>query len=296
METSVPRFYLYGEAHRTADRRFVHLEALDDRSRPSEWTIRPHAHADLNHIFHIRAGGGAMRAEAAMLPFEAPCLIIVPAGIVHGFSWQSDSSGTVLTASSAYVDDLRRRDDDLRGMFAEAEVAPLDTLGSAAFAVSSDTLMSELSWNAPGHRAAAEAGLLGLMVQAMRATHERVADMRAPPGRQAALVARFRERVETQFRVREPVGTYASALGTTESRLRAACQSVAGQTPTQILDQRAFVEAQRALLYSNLSVAEIANTLGFDDAHYFSRYFRRCAGCSPRAYRTAHVGIGAADG
>ena len=289
MDTPVPRFYLYGEPHRVADRRFVHLEALDDRSRPSEWTIRPHAHADLHHIFHIRGGGGAMRAEAAILAFEAPCLIVVPAGVVHGFSWQSESNGSVLTVSSAYVDLLRQRNEELRGVFALAQVARLDAAGSTGFATACEALLEELSWNAPGHRAAAEAGLLGLIVRTMRATHGREADLFTPPGRQAALVARYRERVETHFRAREPVGVYAAALGTTESRLRAACQAAAGQTPTQILDQRAFVEAQRALLYSNLSVAEIANTLGFDDAHYFSRYFRRCAGCSPRSYRAAHA-------
>ena len=50
--------------------------------------------------------------------------------------------------------------------------------------------------------------------------------MQTPPGHQAALVARFRERVE-RFRVPETVGVYATALGTTESRLRAACKAVA---------------------------------------------------------------------
>lgn len=291
MSSPVPRFYLYGEPHRTAGVRFVHLESLDDRSRPSEWTIRPHAHGDLNHIFHIRQGGGAMRAEAALLSFEAPCLIIVPAGVVHGFSWASESKGTVLTASSTYVEQLRQRDEDLCNVFKQAEVAPLESTGSVAFAAACDELLVELSWNAPGHRGAAEAGLLGLLIRTMRAMHEGVAGLQTPPGHQAALVARFRERVENRFRLREPVGVYAEALRTSQTRLRTACQIVAGQTPTQILDQRAIVEAQRALLYSNLSISEIANTLGFEDSHYFSRYFRRNAGCSPRSFRAAKVAL-----
>src|SRR5687767_14065096 len=40
MQTSaIPNFFLYGEAPRTVDDRFLHLEALEDRSRPSGWTI-----------------------------------------------------------------------------------------------------------------------------------------------------------------------------------------------------------------------------------------------------------------
>jgi len=116
MET-IPRFYLYGEPHRVADGRFVHVESLDDRSRPSEWTIRPHAHADLNHLFHIAEGGGAMWAEDATLSFNAPCLLVVPAGVVHGFSWTSDSRGAVITVSTDYLERLEESDVALTGLF-----------------------------------------------------------------------------------------------------------------------------------------------------------------------------------
>ena len=85
--SSVPAFYLYGEPRRAVDERFVHVEALIDRTRPSEWTIRPHVHPDLNHIFYVGTGGGAMRADAVTLHFAAPCLMLVPAGTVHGFAW-----------------------------------------------------------------------------------------------------------------------------------------------------------------------------------------------------------------
>jgi len=58
----------------------------------------------------------------------------------------------------------------------------------------------------------------------------------------------------------------------------------------QILDQRALIEAQRSLLYTNLSIAEIADSLGLPDAAYFSRFFTRHAGKAPRFYRADHTG------
>ena len=39
--------------------------------------------------------------------------------------------------------------------------------------------------------------------------------------------------------------------------------------------------------YSNMSVGQIASYLGFSDAAYFSRFFSREAGSSPRAFRRA---------
>ena len=54
-----------------------------------------------------------------------------------------------------------------------------------------------------------------------------------------------------------------------------------------MLDQRAMLEAQRLLLYTELSVTQVAYAIGFEDPAYFSRFFTRHAGRTPRSYRTA---------
>src|ERR1700677_4060718 len=107
---AVPVFYLCGEPHRAAAERFVHVEYLHYRSRPSKWLIRPHAHTQLSHIFLIVRGGGAMQAEESTLEFTAPSLLIVPAGVVHGFKWRWESRGSVITFADSYLHDLVRRD------------------------------------------------------------------------------------------------------------------------------------------------------------------------------------------
>ena len=293
-EPVVPRFYLYGEPHRSAIGQFVHVENLYDRSRPSEWTIVPHAHAELNHIFHIRSGGGTLRAEYSELSFTSPCLIVVPAAVVHGFAWQLESVGSVITVSSIYLQRLADCDQAIGALFRSVAVTALEEEGSAAVAAAAASLMSELAWSAPGHRAAVEALLLSLAVQTLRAlgAHDACsavdAGLAPEGGSRAALVARLRERIEARFRLREPVAAYAAALNTSETRLRDACARVAGQSPMQMLDQRAMLEAQRALFYSNLSIGQIAEGLGFDDAAYFSRFFTRYAGISPRSHRQQH--------
>lgn len=68
-------------------------------------------------------------------------------------------------------------------------------------------------------------------------------------------------------------------------QLRTACSAVARASPSAMIEQRLMLEAKRALRYSTLSVSDIALSLGFEDLAYFSRFFRRHAGCSPRAFR-----------
>jgi AraC family transcriptional activator of pobA len=51
-----------------------------------------------------------------------------------------------------------------------------------------------------------------------------------------------------------------------------------------ILD-RIFLEAERMLLYTNMTVIEAAHYLAFSDSAYFTRFFTKHAGCSPREFR-----------
>nr|HPG62586.1 helix-turn-helix domain-containing protein [Casimicrobium sp.] len=52
-----------------------------------------------------------------------------------------------------------------------------------------------------------------------------------------------------------------------------------------LIDERIVREARRNLAYTQLQIATIADTLGFNDAAYFSRVFTRVTGVSPRQFR-----------
>lgn len=284
--SAVPSFYLYGESHRAAAPGFVHAEALDDRSRPSDWTIRPHAHRELAQLIFISKGGGDMRAEARTLRFQAPSLLVVPAGVVHGFTWVAETAGVVITMASTYLAGLTARDADASALFANAASLALPPGAAASLQRHTRDLMRELGWSAPGHKTAVDAAMLAILLAGIRACAQ--AGAPAPrAGHYAGLVARLRARIEERFRLREPVPAYAAALGVSVTALRNACTRIAGAAPATLLDERAMLEARRALLYSNLSVAEIGYALGFADPGHFSRFFTRHAGQSPRAFRAA---------
>lgn len=280
----VPAFYLYGEPQRSVAEGFVHVESLDDRSRPSEWTIRPHLHRDLHHVILIAEGGGSMTAEAETVAFDAPALLLVPAGIVHGFTWHSESRGWVCTIADAYLAQLATRDNALETLFREPQALALDTAGGEAVAAALGEVQQELNWSAPGQRAAVEAALLSILVRSLRQARP-AGGTGSGSRREAEIVARLRARIEARFRLREPVAVHARVLGVSVTALRLACSRVAGSSPAAMLDARALLEARRLLLYSQLSVSEIADAVGFEDPAYFSRFFARHVGISPRGFR-----------
>jgi AraC family transcriptional activator of pobA len=281
---AVPNFFLYGEAPRADSARFLHLEALDDRSRPSEWTIRPHAHSGLNHLFFITQGAGEVRIEAEALPFAAPAVFVIPAGVIHAFAFQAESAGSVLTISGAYLAEVAGRDPALTTVFAQPAV--LDA-GPEAEAVAHGLgqLGRELTWAAPAHEAAVESCLLGLLVASLRLIARSAPQPRASSGRPAELTARFRGLIEQRYREHTPLDVYARDLGVSVSQLRNACLKSAGAPPLRLVHERVMLEARRLLIYSSLTVAQVAYSLGYDDPAHFSRGFAQHAGCSPRAFR-----------
>ncbi len=281
---AVPYFFLYGEAPKADSGRFLHLEALDDRSRPSEWTIRPHAHTNLNHLFFITQGAGQVRTEAEAQPFAAPAVFIIPAGVIHAFAFEAESAGSVLTISGAYLTDVVGRDPALRAVFARPAV--LDARPEAdEVAHGLRRLERELTWAAPAHEAAVESCLLSLLVAGLRLMARSSPSTQLVAGRQAELTARFRGVIEQRYREHPPLETYAQALGVSVSQLRNACLKAAGAPPLRLIHERLMLEARRLLIYTSLTVAEVAYSLGYDDPAHFSRGFAQHAGCSPRAFR-----------
>lgn len=59
-----------------------------------------------------------------------------------------------------------------------------------------------------------------------------------------------------------------------------------GMSPLKYQQFLRMTEAKRLLSTTDLSVAEIAARVGFDDANYFIRLFRARVGCTPGVYRS----------
>lgn len=280
---TVPAFFLYGEAPRAADPDFVHLEELSERSAPGGWHIAAHSHADLSHLILIAEGGGTVLFEGDAEDFQAPVLLVVPRDTIHSFTWQDDSQGRVLTLSEVQLQHLLARHAEFAALFEEPRVIALQAEEAADIATRLAGIARELSWISLGQNVALQALLLLVLVSALRSL-QRARELPLAARPQDRLVARYRQLVEQRYRLREPVGTYARLLGTSETALRQAC-AARGQSPAQMRDQRALVEAQRLLAFSVLSVSQVGEGIGFDDPAYFSRFFTRKCGMSPARWR-----------
>lgn len=100
---------------------------------------------------------------------------------------------------------------------------------------------------------------------------------------------RFQQLVEERFAQWHQVAEYANQLGSTEKSLARAVETAMGMTVKAFITARINLEAKRLLVHTDLSVAAIADRLGFEEATNFSKFFKREAGCTPVEFRKRHV-------
>jgi len=91
--------------------------------------------------------------------------------------------------------------------------------------------------------------------------------------------------IEIHFKVKHSPSDYANLLNITPKALTKITKNHFNKTLTNLIAERIIIEAKRELYLTNKTVKEIAYELGYDDEHYFSRFFKNNADVSPQIYR-----------
>ncbi|PJJ53030.1 helix-turn-helix domain-containing protein [Hymenobacter chitinivorans] len=107
------------------------------------------------------------------------------------------------------------------------------------------------------------------------------------PSADQLLLQRYRARIEECFRERHEVSAYAALLHISAGHLSEVVKAQSGKPAIAHIQERLVLEARRLLFHTPQSVKEIAFDLGFADASYFSRFFKRETGLTPAEYRAS---------
>ncbi|MCF7202509.1 helix-turn-helix domain-containing protein [Pseudomonas oligotrophica] len=292
MKKRIPNYALYGEAALPSWQDLLHLEWIN-RGRASDLReISAHRHDNLLQLIYVRRGQGEVSLENSRLRFRAPCIILLPQRTVHAFSYSADTDGPVITAAQRPLESIARiLSPRILALLTRPRVfdLPWQADGSEPIWPLIQLLESEAGAGEGGNLAAGQALLVALLAR-VASLAEPVATRGPASGRRAALVGQFRELVDAQFRRHWTLGRYCEALGVTAATLGRACREEAGEAPLSIVKERLVREAQRQLAYTDLDVQQIARDLGFADAAYFARFFRRQCGVTPSDFRAAFLG------
>lgn len=147
-----------------------------------------------------------------------------------------------------------------------------------------DNLARELEADARGQDRAlmAHAGLLSVWLD-RHTIDDNIHALASDSARR--LAAAFTALVEADYRTGQAINTYAAKLGVTPTHLTRSCKQACGHPASAILADRVHFEARRMLVETRTPVKDIASSLGFSSAAYFTRAFTKHTGQTPSAFR-----------
>lgn len=100
------------------------------------------------------------------------------------------------------------------------------------------------------------------------------------------LLNNFKKLLNNKYKEITSISGYARLLNITPNYLNIVVKETTGNTANALMHQRVLLEAKRLLIQKNFDITQIAYDLGFKDASYFARFFKKASGESPSDFRS----------
>ncbi|MBO0938266.1 helix-turn-helix domain-containing protein [Fibrella sp. HMF5335] len=278
---------LYGDHYPAILPDFVHIERIEARSLQHKWLIKPHIHAQLFQLFCIETGSGTLYTERGDLLFTSPCLLQIPDNTLHGFNYSANTTGMVLTLSSAFVQQVVSSLPFLDSGHNDLHIIALQTNKTwfTYLKMILIRLSDEATDNLPGRSTVINSLLTALLTDLFRYVNGHHTVDTTNRNRSLTLFQQFQQSIRRSRNPQKNISQYADEQHITAIHLNRVCRNLVGKTAMQVVYDYFLTEARGYLTHTDFTVAEIAYQLNFGDAAYFSRLFKKYVGLSPKAFR-----------
>lgn len=291
IETSrmkIQNYVVYGETEEMLSPAFVHCHQMEVTGKSHNWHIKPHIHSNLFQIFLMENGKTFFIGEHVRVELNKPSILTMPENTLHEFRQEKGARGTVISISYALMEELLEHyprgltDMEKMQLFQQSDD---QTVFDQIFALGR-AIDDELKKDRIGKTVNIRS-LLGLvLIRILRLKQEKFpAQLPSTHDLNYIHFKAFQNNIKQTNSSRKQIREYALELQMTPVHLNRICQSVAGKSALQVVRDYVILEAKRHLSYSSYSIAEIAHLLDFKEPNYFSRFFKKATGMSPKDFR-----------
>lgn len=252
----------------------IRIERLEKRLKPK--VAFPHRH-DFYHLLFLEKASGWHEIDFNRYKAKSKQIFNVLPGQVHSWSFKTGTKGFVLEftkeslGNHSHNKELLERLQNVPASFENALTKDLEILLQQLFA--------EFKNQDTGYNLCLEYLLQTLLLKLTR--KQSSIKFRA----QSSLIENYRNLIDKNFKTEHTVAFYAKELGLSSKALTTKIASALGKPAGALVQERCLIEAKRLLSYSELSIAEISYSIGYEDPNYFARWFRKSTGLTAGQFR-----------
>lgn len=239
-----------------------------------------------NRIFVLSNGAGRITINGADIAFTGPAVIWVPADASGSLHLEAGAEGAALAIPELVLGAAVPAGaifTDVRSAISRPILGTkIDFIDARKLINLIEVIDQELKNNVRGAPEVIRHHIALVLIAIWRVASPAVQIPKPSP---RVVVRSFLHLLEINACKHWTVFDYAAALGVTPDRLNTATRRATGRTPMELAHSRLMVDAQSMLENSTLQISQVAEALGFRDAAYFSRFFKRLSGKTPRRHR-----------
>ncbi|GAB4025590.1 helix-turn-helix domain-containing protein [Spirosoma gilvum] len=292
MTTDIQTIHEYHLNKNEPDKAQFVLYTLSDYLKKNQAnTTRPHIHS-YYQIIWFQEGMGSHIVDFNTYAVRPDSIFFVTKNQVHYFDSNTDYRGYMLHFNESF---LIHNDSEveffLKSNFFnnpyQSPVCYIDQAIHQKLATYLTQLQAELADPSPlGKEELLRSYLKAFLIQLQRFKNNQEVPLFVADEKRLQLL-RYINLVDEQYKNGLSIGDYANLMHLSSRTLSEITGQLLNKTPSQIIQERIILEAQRLLLHSELNINQIGYRLGFNDPSYFVKYFKKNAGVSPSEFRKA---------
>lgn len=117
--------------------------------------------------------------------------------------------------------------------------------------------------------------------------HEKPALQSLSSSRKNELFMKFRQLVAIHYGENRKIAFYADKLCISEHYLSIIAKQISGLSASACIEQVVVANAKSLLVSTGMTIQQVADRLNFPNASFFSKYFKRITGQTPKEYRNS---------
>jgi AraC-like DNA-binding protein len=256
----------------------IRIEKLEDRIKPR--VPFPHRH-DFFQIILITAGSGEHQIDFNRHKVVSNQIFIMKPGQMHSWELSKGVKGYVVEFNHQSLN-LSTANSELINQFSlSPDVHHFRHKHDFQMLIKlTEIMMTEFKAQREMHDLCLQGYLLSFVIQIIRSDERRVKQEKI-----ITIIENFKQLLENNFKEAHSVGFYSQRLGVSSKALTMQLSRSIGKPPRLLIQERILLESKRYLAFSGLSIADIGYKLGFEDANYFTRFFRLHEKQTPAQFR-----------
>jgi len=232
------------------------------------WHCEP-MYAPYSRVYYVMEGSGMLYSDKEQMPLEAGYVYLAPCGMKYGYYGTDSVKKLYFHINLTLTDDYDVFADYGHFIRLPREIGYIKQLTDCYL---SDDPFGHMMIKSELYRTASEA------LRVVRADA-------GESGGYSRVIARAIAYIHRNLSARLTVDEIADKTFCSKSKLSILFREEMGQTVARYVDDLLMSEAQTMLLYSDRTIGQISDCLGFRDQFYFSRCFTKRFSVSPTQFR-----------